>query len=98
MSIQETVTTPLAAKAAAGASVASAGSALLFGLNANEIGVFLSVACAFCAMVLSAWINWHFKNEHLKLAKAVVERNTLMHLPTSDEICSTCPVKKRGDE
>ena len=48
---------------------AAAAGGVYFGLTANELAAFASVIIAFLAYVTNALITWHFKSQHLKLAR-----------------------------
>jgi hypothetical protein len=48
----------------------ASGSAFMFGMTANEVAAVGSLVIALLAFVVNTITNWHFKNEHLKLAKA----------------------------
>ena len=52
-------------KAATVAQYAGAGSAVLFGLTANEIGVLVGCLVGICGLLL----NWYYKHMHYRLAK-----------------------------
>lgn len=53
-----------------------------FGLTAQEFAsVTAAVVCVLSA-IATIWITYHFKNKHYLLQKEIMERNTLMHLPT----------------
>ena len=69
MSIQETIATPALSKAATATSYASAGSALAFGLNANELGVLASVIIGACTFAVGRWMEYHFRHKHYLLAE-----------------------------
>lgn len=49
-------------------SYASAGSAVLFGLTANELAAYIGAACA----VATFAVNWYYKRQHLKIIEARV--------------------------
>lgn len=59
------VATAVAAKAASLATYGGAGSAIFFGLTANEFGALCGVAIGFIGLVANIW----FKHQHLKLAR-----------------------------
>lgn len=59
------VATAVAAKAASVATYGGAGSAIFFGLTANEFGALCGVAIGFIGLVANIW----FKHQHLKLAR-----------------------------
>jgi hypothetical protein len=70
METHELVMTPVLAKAATSISYASAGSALAFGLTANELGVVASVLLGICTFAAGRWIEYHFRQKHYLLAEA----------------------------
>lgn len=55
----------IATKAASVATYGGAGSAIFFGLTANEFGALCGVAIGFVGLVANIW----FKHQHLKLAR-----------------------------
>jgi hypothetical protein len=59
------VASAVAAKAASVATYGGAGSAIFFGLTANEFGALCGVAIGFIGLVANIW----FKHQHLKLAR-----------------------------
>ena len=59
------VATAVAVKAASVATYGGAGSAIFFGLTANEFGALCGVAIGFIGLVANIW----FKHQHLKLAR-----------------------------
>lgn len=73
-------------KATAVTTYAASGSALIFGLNAEVFAALAGVAIAFVAMVANIFLTWHFKREHLRLAREQARRDRMTH---NDE---------RGDE
>lgn len=52
--------------ATSAATYTSAGGAIAFGLTANEIAAYIGAAVA----VLTFALNWWYRHQHLKLAKA----------------------------
>jgi divalent metal cation (Fe/Co/Zn/Cd) transporter len=66
-------------KATAVTTYAASGSALIFGLNAEVFAALAGVAIAFVAMVANIWLTWHFKREHLRLAREQARRDSLVH-------------------
>lgn len=61
---------------------ASGVATFLFGLTAQELAsVTAAVVCVLSA-IATIWITYHFKNKHYLLQKEIMERNTIMHLPT----------------
>jgi hypothetical protein len=59
------VATAVAAKAASVATYGGAGSAIFFGLSANEFGALCGVVIGLIGLVANIW----FKHQHLKLAR-----------------------------
>jgi hypothetical protein len=59
------VATAVAAKAASVATYGGAGSAIFFGLTANEFGALCGVAIGFIGLIA----NIYFKQKHLELAR-----------------------------
>lgn len=55
----------VAAKASAVATYGGAGSAIFFGLTANEFGALAGVAIGVVGLIANIW----FKHQHLKLAR-----------------------------
>ena len=58
-------TAEIATKTAAVATYGGAGSAVFFGLTANEFGAICGVAIGFIGLVANIW----FKHQHLKLER-----------------------------
>lgn len=85
-------------KIAATSTYISGGAAILLGLTAQELAAITAAVVCVLSFIISVAINIYFKRQHYLLAKAVMDRNTLMHLPIREEICEVCPIKKRGDE
>lgn len=71
-------------KASAVAGTAGAASAVIFGLTANEFAAIGGLVVAILAFVTNLAITFYFKQMELKDRRAVMERNTIMHLPTKD--------------
>ena len=59
------VASAVAAKAASVATYGGAGSAIFFGLTANEFGALCGVVIGFIGLIANIW----FKHQHLKLAR-----------------------------
>jgi hypothetical protein len=59
------VASVVATKAASVATYGGAGSAIFFGLSANEFGALCGVIIGFIGLVANIW----FKHQHLKLAR-----------------------------
>ena len=59
------VASAVAAKTASVATYGGAGSAVFFGLTANEFGALCGVIIGFVGLVANIW----FKHQHLKLAR-----------------------------
>jgi hypothetical protein len=55
----------VAAKTASVATYGGAGSAIFFGLSANEFGALCGVVIGFIGLIANIW----FKHQHLKLAR-----------------------------
>ena len=47
----------------------AAGSALLFGLTANELAAVSGIVVAALALIINTATSWYFKSQHLKLAR-----------------------------
>lgn len=48
----------------------SSAATIFFGLTANELAALIGACVAVLAWLTKAVMDWHFKGEHLKLAKA----------------------------
>lgn len=59
------VASAVAAKTASVATYGGAGSAVFFGLSANEFGALCGVAIGLVGLIANIW----FKHQHLKLAR-----------------------------
>lgn len=59
----------------------AAGSAVFFGLTANELAAYAATLVAICTFLMS----WYFKHQHLKLAKATMENQQI------PKVCRGCP-------
>ena len=59
-----------AAKTASVATYGGAGSAIFFGLSANEFGALCGVVIGFVGLVANIW----FKHQHLKIARKEAEK------------------------
>lgn len=69
-------------RVAATSMYASGVATFFFGLTAQEFAsVTAAVVCVLSA-VATIWITYHFKNKHYQLQREIMERNTIMHLPT----------------
>lgn len=62
--------TALATKASSVATYGGAGSAIFFGLTANEFGTLCGVVIGFVGLVANIW----FKHQHLKIARKEAEK------------------------
>jgi hypothetical protein len=60
----------VATKASSVATYGGAGSAIFFGLTANEFGALCGVVIGFIGLVANIW----FKHQHLKLARKEAEK------------------------
>lgn len=87
-------------KATAYIGTAGATSAIIFGLTANEIAALGGLCIAALAFAVNAGITFYFKYRHLKLMQEVMERNTIMHLPTTEQMSEMYLVNnvKRNNE
>jgi hypothetical protein len=65
MSNTTEVASAVATKTASVATYGGAGSAIFFGLSANEFGALCGVIIGFIGLVANIW----FKHQHLKLAR-----------------------------
>ena len=54
------------------ATYTASGSAIIFGLSANEFAAISGV----CIALLTFALNWYYKQQHLKLARERMERET----------------------
>lgn len=100
MNLQETISTPVTAKAAGAVTYAASGAAIVFGLSANELGVFIGLFIAFGAGVTKATIEYHFKQKHFKLVEAYVKSGAFERRKEErrEYVCDNCPlVKHRHD-
>jgi hypothetical protein len=71
--VTETATETASAVATKASSVATyggAGSAVFFGLSANEFGALCGVVIGFVGLVANIW----FKHQHLKIARKEAEK------------------------
>ena len=59
----------LVSKIATAAQYGGSGTAMYFGLTANELAAFGGLAVAVLGFVVNTVVNWHFKSQHLKLAR-----------------------------
>jgi hypothetical protein len=64
------VASAIAAKTASVATYGGAGSAIFFGLSANEFGALCGVIIGFVGLVANIW----FKHQHLKIARKEAEK------------------------
>ena len=53
---------------------AAAGSALLFGLTANELAAVSGIVVAVLALIINTATSWYFKSQHLALAREVARK------------------------
>jgi hypothetical protein len=60
----------IATKASSIATYGGAGSAIFFGLSANEFGALCGVVIGFIGLVANIW----FKHQHLKIARKEAEK------------------------
>ena len=96
MNVSEAVTTPIAAKAAGAITYAASGAAIFFGLNANELGVFLGLFIAFGAGVTKALIEYHFKQKHFKMVEKYIASGSFERRKEErrEDVCGQCPLIK----
>ena len=100
MTLHETIASPpIAAKVATGVTYAASGAAIIFGLNANELGVFIGLFIAFGAGVTNAYIGYHFRQKHFKLVEEYVKsgqerRVTQDRREIDGSPCDQCPMQK----
>lgn len=59
----------LVSKLATAAQYGGSGTAMYFGLTANELAAFGGLAVAIVGFVVNAVVNFYFKSQHLKLAR-----------------------------
>jgi hypothetical protein len=64
------VASAIAAKTASVATYGGAGSAIFFGLSANEFGALCGVVIGFVGLIANIW----FKHQHLKIARKESEK------------------------
>ena len=71
MSTQNTTETGAAVlqKIANGATYGGSGTAVFFGMTANEVAAIGGLLVAIVGLVVSQCMNWWFKWQHLKLAR-----------------------------
>lgn len=55
---------------------------LFLGLTAQEVASITAAVVCILSAIATIWITYYFKNKHYLLQKEVMERNTIMHLPT----------------
>lgn len=55
----------------------------IFGLTAQEFASITAAVVCVLSAIATIWITYHFKNKHYQLQREVMERNTIMHLPTA---------------
>lgn len=104
MNIHEIATVPVSQKVATVATYGGASAAIIFGLNASELGVFIGLFVAFGAGVTNAYIGYHFKQKHFKLVEEYIKSGGDRQIkqdrrddPALD-VCNQCPmVKHRTD-
>jgi len=99
MNLHETIAPPLASKVAAGVTYTASAGAIFFGLNANELGVFLGLFIAFGAGVTGKLIEYHFRQKHFRLVEEFVKngkerRTTQDRREVATDVCRQCPLVK----
>ncbi|MDE1545933.1 hypothetical protein PTW32_10925 [Dechloromonas agitata] len=52
------------------ATFVASGASIFLGLTANEIAALGGLVVALLALIINAVMNWHFKSQHLKIARA----------------------------
>lgn len=52
------------------ATFVASGASIFLGLTANEIAALGGLVVAILALIINAATNWHFKAQHLKIARA----------------------------
>lgn len=100
MDIHDSVTAPIAAKAAGAVTYAASGAAIFFGLTANELGVFIGLFIAFGAGVTKACIEYYFKQKHFRLVEAYVKSGAFDRRKTDrrENVCDQCPLIKHAHD
>lgn len=73
MGVAEEAVNHVSMKATSMATYSGAGSAVYFGLTANEIAALGGLAVAVVAALGNLLLTWHFKSQHLQLARARAE-------------------------
>ncbi len=96
MNLTETISVPVATKAANSVSYAAAGSALAFGLTANEIGVIASIIIGVCTFAAGRIMEYHFRQKHYLLVKEHFARggDRRKNEDQPESPCDVCPMKK----
>lgn len=97
MNLTETISVPVATKAANSVSYAAAGSALAFGLTANEIGVIASIIIGVCTFAAGRIMEYHFRQKHYLLVKEHFARggDRRKRGDPPDDPCECCPYANR---
>lgn len=62
-------------KAANAATYGGSGTAMYFGMTANEIAAIGGLIVAIVGLIVSQAMNWWFKAQHLKLARQTAKAN-----------------------
>lgn len=97
MNLSETISVPVVTKAANSVSYAAAGSALAFGLTANEIGVIASIIIGVCTFAAGRLMEYHFRQKHYLLVKEHFAngRDRRKQGDQQDSPCDCCPFANR---
>ncbi len=100
MNFSETITVPIAQKAAVTTTVGALGVAAFFGITSQELGMFIGLFIAFGSGVTAALINIYFRWKHFKLVEAYVASGNFDRRKEErrEDVCARCPlVKHRHD-
>ena len=63
----------IASKAGSAITYTAAGGTVLAGMTANELAALGGLVVAILAMIINAAITWHFKAQHLEIARRRAE-------------------------
>jgi hypothetical protein len=75
----------VAVKATAAATYGGAGSAVVFGVTANELAAYVGAAVAVLAWLSNLAVTIYFKHRHLRITEAVAK---------AQPECATCPERE----
>lgn len=67
------------------ATYGGAGSAVVFGLSANELAAFIGAAVAVLGLIIQTALSIYFKQRHLKVVEAAAKTRP---------DCATCPERE----